>query len=108
MIADPADELARAICVIFVNFAGSATVEKMASRPWASITFSGARHQFTLRLQGPSAREATIAFLAGLGERELSMRGHILADLAARGDLCELGEDCVCLGLEALTVEEAC
>ena len=100
--------LARAVSANFLNFRGAVTVEKMVSRPWASIAFSGTRHAFTLRLHGPSAREAAAAFLTGLQDREFDLHGHILADLAAMDDLPPLGEDCVCLSFEALTVEDAC
>lgn len=108
MIPDPADELTRAVCVIFVNFAGSATVEKMASRPWASVTFSGARHEFTLRLEGAGAAKAATAFRDRLEEHEFVLPGHVLADIAAVREVRDDVGKCVRLTLEALTVEDAC
>jgi hypothetical protein len=99
------EELKRALRVHFVHFGGAVAFEALTSRPWASVTFSGERHRLTLCLRGPGAAAAADAFLAGLGERDFGLRGHILADIAAVGDMREDGEDSVRLTLEALTVE---
>ncbi len=84
--------------VNFVNF------ERVQSREWASITFTGARHEVAIRLQGDGAEAAADRFAAGLDATEFRLRGHILADivLVAR----ERTEDGVHLQLEALTVED--
>jgi hypothetical protein len=97
------DALARAIRVNFVNFTGVVALDPPASRPWASITFSGERHRLDLRLSGTDAGKAADAFLDGLSEREFDLRGHVLADVALVGDVRD--GDSVCLTLEALTVE---
>ncbi len=63
---------------------------------WASATFNGARHRLTLA----SADTGFAPWLAGLGEADLPLRGHLVADLtvaARRGDAVEI---------EVLTVEE--
>lgn len=105
MNREASGELARALLrVHFVHFAGVVVVEASISQPWASATFSGARHLLTLCLDGPGARAAAAAFLAGIEEREFALKGHILADIAAV-DLREDGENLVRLTLEALTVE---
>ena len=62
-------ELKRALRVYFVDLGAPVTVESMASRPWASITFSGERHRLTLCLPGPGAEAAADTFLEGLEER---------------------------------------
>jgi hypothetical protein len=105
MTADAAEALARALRGHFPDFSGMLEIEEIASRRWASITFTGARHRFGLRLSGPGARTAADAFLDGLGEREFALNGHIVADIALKGDVAEEGEDVVRLTLEALTVE---
>ena len=87
----------------FVTFAPFAKVGEIASAPWASITYSGERHRLKLAFAGPDAAAAADAFLDGLGEREVPLRGHILIDIACVAD--ERGEDGVRLTLEALTVE---
>jgi len=101
-------QLERALIVNFMNFAGRVTLEDMVSQPWASVTFSGARHGFTLLMEGESAGEAAAAFLAELETREFALHGHILADLAIVGDPRILANDCVSLSFEALTIEETC
>jgi hypothetical protein len=98
------DELARALRVHFVHLGAAVAIESLASRPWASVTFSGERHRLILWLPGPGAAAAADAFLDGLAERDFGLRGHILADivLADRRDEAEQ----VRLTLEALTVED--
>lgn len=68
---------------------------------WASATFTGARHVLVLAAApGP----ALDAWLAELPERDLPMRGHLLADIAVtsvHGDGLRVE-----IALEALTVEE--
>lgn len=89
--------------VNFVNFASCAAGE-IVSAPWASITFTGERHRLKLAFAGPDAAAAADAFLDGLGEREVPLRGHILIDIVCVAD--ERGEDGVRLTLEALTIED--
>jgi hypothetical protein len=80
-------------------------MEQVSSRAWASITFSGARHQLCLRLAGEGAKDAADGFVSGLCEADFHLPGHILADIAlsSRQD----SADGVRLKLEALTVEDA-
>ena len=105
--SDSGERLARAICAHIVNFMNfTPSIEAISSRDWASVTFSGARHEVILRLEGNSAAAAADLFLDGLAERDFSLRGHILADLALVCD--ERFDDgaLVRLRVEALTVEE--
>lgn len=98
-------ELKRAVRACFTALGAPLTIEALASRPWASITFSGERHRLTLCLPGPGARAAVDAFLDGLEEREFALRGHLLADIAAAGVESD-ADGQVRLVLEALTVAE--
>ncbi|SFR87154.1 hypothetical protein [Sphingomonas jatrophae] len=75
-----------------------ATFAATQSIPWASATFTGARHRLDLVL--PSIEAAT-AFAAKAAELDLPLRGHIVADLVATA-----GAD-GCLTVEALTIEDA-
>lgn len=68
-------------------------------RPWASITFAGARHWLTLVVP----REDAAAIRRDLPEADLPVRGHIVADLAVV-DQAPHPHGCA-LFLEALTVE---
>lgn len=49
-------------------------------RPWASATFSGARHIVSVELDGDAA--AIDRWLAALPEAQWAMRHHVVADIA--------------------------
>lgn len=59
-------------------------VEDVVSTDWASATFVGATHVFSLRFEGDSTwiAEAFRAF-DSLPEREIAIPGHIVAELVA-------------------------
>ena len=99
-------ELRRALRLFFASLGAPVTFDAMASRPWASITFSGERHRLALCLPGPGAQAAVDAFLDGLEDREFALRGHILADIEAAG-IQRDADGQLRLTLEALTVEDA-
>jgi len=99
-----ARELRRAVVKGFAGFPGTVTVEALASRSWASITFTGARSRLTLRLEGKGASAAADAYCHGLEEREFDLRGHIVVDIAVKERRDE-SDARVRLTLEALTVE---
>ncbi len=99
-------ELRRALRACFGALGAAVTFEAVTSRSWASITFAGERHRLILCLPGPSAQAAVDAFLDGLEERDLPLRGHILADIAAAG-IAREEDGQIRLTLEALTVEDS-
>lgn len=99
------DALKRALRVHFVHLGAAVAIESLASRPWASVTFSGARHRLALCIPGPGAAAAADAFLDGLAERDFALAGHVLADIALV-ERCDEDEQ-VRLILEALTVAES-
>ena len=72
------------------------------STPWASATFTGARH--TLSLAGTDGTDAR-AWLAGLAELELSVRGHLVADIAV--DASARADGRITALIAALTIEAA-
>jgi hypothetical protein len=77
--------------------------------PWASATFTGARHRFHFVFDdapmGPAERAAT----AALAEDEWALNGHIVADVALRWGYAEpqAGHDPIMLYVEILTVADA-
>lgn len=77
-----------------------AIVQVGHSTRWASATFAGARHAVavTLRDDAPGA-----IWLAELGEAELAMRGHLVADIVPLSVTRRDGT--LVVALEALTVE---
>lgn len=68
---------------------------------WASATFTGARHELALDLPAGAAAQA---WLAALPEAELTLRGHLVADLKLIRSTTANGQ--VALVIEALTVED--
>lgn len=104
LASDAGRQLARAARPFF---AGLAVAEELISHPWASITFSGARHLLTLQIEGEGAGAAADMFLDGLEEREFALRGHIVADIVVAGQERSPGGRAVRLAIEALTIESA-
>ena len=49
-------------------------------RAWASITFAGARHTFSLIFAGEAAVEAGERFVANLPDHEFTLAGQLVAD----------------------------
>ena len=76
-------------------------VTATAATPWASVTFTGARHRFTLVVAPSSALDG---WLASLPEAELRLRGHLVADLAVLATTH--ATDLIEVALELLTVED--
>lgn len=78
----------------------------LESWPWASVTFTGARHRLAVLLEGAGAAAAASRFIGELDEAEFRLNGHLLADIALvrRQDKADGG---ILITLEALTVEEA-
>ena len=59
-------------------------VEDSVSSDWASATFVGATHALSLRFEGSAeAVAAVFRALADLADREISIPGHIVAELVA-------------------------
>jgi len=100
---DAASALLRAISAQFAGL--DIGVEEIRSRSWASVTFTGARHEAAIRIEGQGAKAAADRFLDGLGDAEFNLKQHILADIALISDERRDDEDAVLLQLEALTVE---
>lgn len=67
---------------------------------WASATFAGARH--TIGLAGADDA-ALAAWIAGLPDADLPIRGHVVADLSVVSIV--RGGDEARIEIEALTVE---
>ena len=59
---------------------GQGAVVRQAERPWASITFEGARHTAELVFEGSEAAEAGEAFIAALPEHEFAIPGQLVAE----------------------------
>ncbi len=88
-----------------LNQADMAGVLLMRSEvsPWASMTFSGARHSFDLLFDDPDFERAASRLETTLGEAEFDLPGALVADLAVSRP-CKAQGGASCLRVEALTV----
>lgn len=78
---------------------GQAELLRHSERPWASITFTGSRHNLTLAFTGPEVMAIGETFIAVLPEHEFNLPRQIVADAAV------LSVEHVLLPAPRLTVE---
>ena len=78
-------------------------------RPWASATFIGARHYWTLKIKGEAHARIASDLETIICDHEFSIRGHIVAD-AIMTSRCESAdtnnESGTIVTLEILTIED--
>jgi len=92
------DKVHTQLCAALLRMAAPAQIIRSQDRPWASVTFSGARHWITLHV--PSDRAG--ALVAELPEADFNLPGQLVADLAITATHA-LGTETQ-LDIEALTV----
>jgi hypothetical protein len=93
--------LERALLVSAETSGCPVTLVKSDWTRWASATFAGARHMFTLTA---AASPAFDAWLSALPEAEFALPGHLVADLVVE-KVSREGET-ITAHLEILTIEE--
>ena len=76
------------------------------STDWRSLTFTGERHQFDLRIPPPDDKLAIECLCTGLEDCEFSIPGVIVADVGAVGPAEQEPDGSMCLTIEALTVND--
>lgn len=59
---------------------GAATISRHVDKPWASVTFEGARHTVALCFEGCEAVSAGEFFIEALAEHEFAIPGHLVAE----------------------------
>lgn len=99
MSRDPHTALANAI----IKSATTASISQSSSRPWASITFAGLTHSFTVRFGGHEAEVQARSMAARISCDEFDIRGHLVADISAQEPVID--GDTATIEIEALTVE---
>lgn len=72
---------------------------------WRSLTFTGERHELTLRIPGEDRATIARRLLDGLDEHEFTLTGQIVADLASNMTATTDREPAIEVRVEALTVE---
>lgn len=98
------DPLPRLLAQVVERTGGPVTVDRAASRPWASALFQGRRHVIALRLTGADAGERRAYFVDGIEEAEWSLNGHFVADISI--DACRSAPGEEEIELSALTIED--
>jgi hypothetical protein len=64
---------------------GKAELIRHAERAWASVTFTGSRHDITLAFTGAEAVAAGEAFIAALPDHEFAIPRQLVADATVLG-----------------------
>ncbi len=89
----------RALTNALLKIATPAEIPESRERPWASVTFTGARHWVALSV-GPARADEIAAMLP---DHEFDLPGHLVADIAVTGT--RVDGDRTVIEIEALTVE---
>lgn len=74
------------------------------STDWQSLTFVGERHELQLRISGANSMEVAKRLVAGLEDAELSVSGHVVADIAAIEHSKPTSDGSTLINIEALTI----
>ena len=99
MMARYPDPHSRLGCAL-ADLSGGEVIESRQT-PWASATFSGARHHYILLVPGKAENPG----LSRIDQREFDLPGHVLADIVLSE--CVEQADASRIAIEALTVEDA-
>ena len=76
------------------------------STDWNSLTFSGERHEITLRIPGPDSSRVSRLLVDGLEDADFTIPGQIVADIALARAPVDLADGSIWIEIEALTVAE--
>jgi hypothetical protein len=80
-------------------------ISSFRSVDWQSLTFTGERHEFTLRLPAPDAGEALARLSEGLAEAEWQLHGHVVADIVIVATT-PASDGSILVDIEALTLND--
>lgn len=79
---------------------------EIQSADWQSLTFSGERHQLSLRITGAGSQQAVERMCGGLEDAEFSIPGQIVADITIFGKPVREHDGSTSISIEALTIGE--
>ena len=72
---------------------------------WKSATFSGARHNFTIRFDGPGSHTFAEALIEHIENDDVQLSGHLVADLTVPAQRFVSEPDCYAeIDVSALTL----
>lgn len=80
-------------------------ISAFRSVDWQSLTFTGERHEISLRIPGPGAEEAAALLRDGLADAEWPLRGHIVAEIVIVGEQ-RAADGSILVDMEALTLSD--
>ena len=80
-------------------------IGRFRSVDWQSLTFTGERHEISLRLPGPKPAAALARLRDGLAEAEWALQGHVVADILIVATQA-LSDGSIGVDLEALTLSD--
>lgn len=78
-------------------------IGNIRSVDWQSLTFTGERHELSLRLVGPAAAAARAQLRTGLDDAEWRLNGHVVVDILIVGEQVE-SDGSITVHIEALTL----
>lgn len=78
----------------------------VSSVDWRSLTFTGERHLFQLRIAAPDSHSVLQRMCADLEDAEFSIPGLTVADIAVAGTPGRQPDGSISLTIEALTLAE--
>ncbi len=83
----------RVSAALFTLTKGKAAILSHTETPWASITFSGTRHEIVLDFKGSEAVETGEDFIANLPEHEFTIPAQLVAEATVTEVDHRFGED---------------
>ncbi|WP_120715872.1 hypothetical protein [Tsuneonella amylolytica] len=87
---------------------GRAVCLRQSERPWASVTFEGARHTFELRFDGLTATLAGETLIEQLPDHEFTIPGQLVAEARVTAVDHRLApEPCMKVTCELLLLKDA-
>ena len=95
--------IAPLIRALAIRAGAQPVLEDARSIPWSSITFTGARHRFSLRFDGDHAASHAHALCDRLDYAEFDLGAHILVDITVCDNRMD-ANSCT-LAIEALTID---
>jgi hypothetical protein len=79
---------------------------EVRSVDWQSLTFTGERHHFELRVPPPGSHEIVERLCDGLEDAEFSIPGVLVADISITRAPARASDGSTSLMIEALTIAE--
>ena len=78
----------------------------VSSTDWQSLTLTGERHEFVLRVSPPDSAAIVERMCAGVEDAEFGLPGMIVADIVVFGEPVRESDGSTRITIEALTIEE--